>query len=75
MDTGLACLPSTSFEDQLDIDFTLVLDLLFGPLQMTMQILFADVGRIGIGICYDMRFQELAMLYAARGMFSLHAFV
>ncbi|KAH7853251.1 hypothetical protein Vadar_000536 [Vaccinium darrowii] len=26
-----------------------------------------DVGRIGIGICYDMQFQELAMLYAARG--------
>ncbi|PON71744.1 Carbon-nitrogen hydrolase [Parasponia andersonii] len=26
-----------------------------------------DVGRIGIGICYDLRFQELAMIYAARG--------
>lgn len=28
----------------------------------------ADVGRIGVGICYDIRFQELAMLYAARGL-------
>ncbi|MCO5558715.1 hypothetical protein L7F22_012301 [Adiantum nelumboides] len=27
-----------------------------------------DVGRIAVGICYDIRFQELAMLYAARGI-------
>ncbi|MBA0578061.1 hypothetical protein Gorai_020363 [Gossypium raimondii] len=30
----------------------------------------ADVGRIGIGICYDIRFTELAMIYAARGLFT-----
>ncbi|KAK6927241.1 Carbon-nitrogen hydrolase [Dillenia turbinata] len=33
----------------------------------TPTIVDTEVGRIGIGICYDMRFQELAMLYAARG--------
>lgn len=33
----------------------------------TPTIVDTDVGRIGVGICYDIRFQELAMLYAARG--------
>ncbi|KAI5674305.1 hypothetical protein M9H77_14669 [Catharanthus roseus] len=28
-----------------------------------------EVGRVGIGICYDIRFQELAAIYAARGSF------
>lgn len=27
-----------------------------------------DVGRLGIGICYDIRFPELAMIYAQRGV-------
>ncbi|XP_059633190.1 omega-amidase, chloroplastic-like isoform X2 [Cornus florida] len=33
----------------------------------TPTIVDTDVGRIGIGICYDIQFQELATLYAARG--------
>ncbi|GJY01589.1 omega-amidase, chloroplastic [Tanacetum coccineum] len=33
----------------------------------TPTVVDTDVGRIGIGICYDIQFQELAMLYAARG--------
>ncbi|KAK4391847.1 Omega-amidase, chloroplastic [Sesamum angolense] len=35
--------------------------------QNTESLLYVDVGRIGIGICYDIRFQELAAIYAARG--------
>ncbi|XP_051114289.1 omega-amidase, chloroplastic-like isoform X2 [Andrographis paniculata] len=34
---------------------------------VTPTIVDTDVGRIGIGICYDIRFQELAAIYAARG--------
>lgn len=37
--------------------------------KLTIILFFAEVGRIGIGICYDIRFQELAMIYAARGLF------
>ncbi|XP_021890710.1 omega-amidase, chloroplastic isoform X1 [Carica papaya] len=33
----------------------------------TPTVVDTDVGRIGVGICYDIRFQELAMIYAARG--------
>ncbi|GLT97230.1 hypothetical protein SLE2022_148030 [Rubroshorea leprosula] len=33
----------------------------------SLTIVDTDVGRIGIGICYDIQFQELAMIYAARG--------
>eukprot|EP00798_Chlamydomonas_sp_ICE-L_P019219 gene19219-25839_t len=30
-----------------------------------------DAGRLGIGICYDMRFPEMAQIYAARGAFNM----
>ena len=33
-----------------------------------LTVLDTDVGRIGLGICYDMRFPELAALYCARGV-------
>lgn len=35
------------------------------------ELIYAEVGRNGIGICYDIRFQELTMIYAARGLFPL----
>ncbi|XP_019188910.1 PREDICTED: omega-amidase, chloroplastic-like isoform X3 [Ipomoea nil] len=34
----------------------------------TPTVVDTEVGRIGIGICYDIRFQELATLYASRGV-------
>lgn len=34
----------------------------------TLTVADTAVGRIGVGICYDIRFPELAMLYAARGV-------
>ncbi|KAL2649282.1 hypothetical protein R1flu_017410 [Riccia fluitans] len=34
----------------------------------SLTIVDTDVGRIGVGICYDIRFPEMAMLYAARGV-------
>ncbi|KAH1188786.1 Omega-amidase, chloroplastic [Glycine max] len=33
----------------------------------TLTIVDTEVGRISIGICYDIRFPELAMIYVARG--------
>lgn len=33
----------------------------------TPTVIDTEIGRVGIGICYDIRFPELAMIYAARG--------
>lgn len=40
-----------------------------------IKIYYVDVGRIGIGICYDIRFQELAAIYAARGWLLVYLFL
>ena len=37
------------------------------------QFIYADWCKIGIGICYDARFQEMAALYALRGSLYLHS--
>ncbi|KAL9224230.1 hypothetical protein vseg_000290 [Gypsophila vaccaria] len=37
----------------------------------TPTVVDTDVGRIGIGICYDIQFQELSAIYAARGAYLL----
>ena len=34
----------------------------------TITVVDTSIGRLGIGICYDIRFPELAMLYAKRGV-------
>ena len=34
----------------------------------TLTVVDTAVGRLGIGICYDIRFQEMAMIYAQRGV-------
>lgn len=34
----------------------------------TVTVIDTNLGRLGIGICYDIRFPELAMLYAKRGV-------
>ena len=33
----------------------------------TLTVVDTEQGRLGIGICYDIRFQEMAMLYARKG--------
>ncbi|CAN6172941.1 unnamed protein product, partial [Urochloa humidicola] len=38
-----------------------------GDIKLKESDTFTDVGRIGIGICHDIRFPELAMLYRSRG--------
>lgn len=48
------------------------MNIYFSLLVCNQHILYVDVGRIGIGICYDIRFQELAAIYAARGMVPCH---
>lgn len=54
----------------------------WGVFHSTHVLMRADVGRVAVGICYDIRFPEMAMLYASRGSpfllscsFSSHNFI
>ncbi|KAK4365704.1 hypothetical protein RND71_013584 [Anisodus tanguticus] len=53
-------------EDFNDIDSTLSL-LMLSEVASSLGVTIIDFGRIGIGICHEIRFPELAMMYSARG--------
>lgn len=54
--------------NRISLIFLTYITLLFKFSRNNQLVFYAEVGRIGIGICYDIRFQELAAIYAARGM-------
>lgn len=39
------------------------------PVERRLTCVFSDFGKIGIAICYDLRFPEIAMIAARKGMF------